>query len=218
MFARRSHKTPVRIKVARAVLTLMVLGLAGLSYLTFTQSKMDVNNSSHTANHSFNVQLGVEGRSLDFDLLAHLTLDGSQTANVAADSSGNGNDGVISGATYVSESGDGSAFSLGFEDGDSVNLGGLDVKGAGVTLAAWVKADSFTGSRFDGRIISKADGIAANRHVFMLSTARRGTTDEVVLRGRVRIGGEAVTIRANRGLMLPDVWYHTAMVLSLIHI
>ena len=118
---------------------------------------------------------------------------------------------MISGATYVSESGDDSAFSLDFEDGDSVNLGGLDVKGAGVTLAAWVKADSFTGSRFDGRIISKADGIAANRHVFMLSTARRGTTDEVVLRGRVRIGGEAVTIRANRGLMLPDVWYHTCL-------
>ena len=144
--------------------------------------------------------------------LVHLTLDDNQTASVAEDNSKNGNKGAISGATYVSESGDGSAFSLDFEDGDSVNFGGLDVNGTGVTLAAWIKADSFTGSHFDGRIISKADGIAANRHVFMLSTAKRGSSDDVVLRGRVRIDGEAVTLRAHRGLMFIDTWYHAAMV------
>ena len=157
------------------------------------------------------VDLNIQRRGMVSDLV-HLTLDDSQTVTVSEDNSRNGNDGTISGATYVSESGDGSAFSLDFEDGDSINLGGLDVNGTGITLAAWVKADSFTGSRFDGRIISKADGIAANRHVFMLSTVRRGSTDDVVLQGRVRIGGETVTIRANRGLMLPDIWYHTAMV------
>ena len=157
------------------------------------------------------VDLNVQPLGVVSDLV-HLTLDDSQAASVAEDNSINGNNGIISGATYVSVSGDGSAFSLDFEDGDSVNLGGLDVNGTGVTLAAWVRADSFTGSGLDGRIISKADGIAANRHVFMLSTVRRGSTEDVVLRGRVRLGGETVTLRANRGLMLPDIWYHTAMV------
>ena len=141
----------------------------------------------------------------------HLPMNDTQSDLVAEDHSGNGNHGAISGATYM-QIGNGSGSTLDFEDGDSVNLGGLDVKGSGITLAAWVRADSFTGSGLDGRIISKADGIAANRHVFMLSTVRRGSTEDVVLRGRVRLGGETVTLRANRGLMLPDIWYHTAMV------
>ena len=180
-------------------------------------------NDVHIAQRAFSpdeiATLASTNPGLVSDLLVHLPLDDSQTDTIAEDSSGNGNDGVISGATYVIAE-DGSASSLRFEGGGFVNLGGLDVAGTGLTLAAWVRADSFTGSGLDGRIISKADGIAANRHVFMLSTTKRGSTDEVVLRGRVRIGGEAVTVRANKGMMFPDIWYHTAMVydLSLIHI
>ena len=112
----------------------------------------------------------------------------------------------------MSESGDGSSSSLEFDGEDVVNLGGLDVNGTGVTLAAWVRADSFPGASNDPRIISKAAGVAANSHVFMLSTTRRGTTDDVVLRGRVRVNGSTTTFRANEGVMLPGVWYHTAMV------
>ena len=105
----------------------------------------------------------------------------------------------------------GSPSSLDFDPGDSVSLGGLDVNGTEVTLAAWVKADSFTGPNFDGRIISKADALAANRHVFMLATRIVNGTD-AELQGRVRIGGQTATFRARSGVMVPGVWYHTAMV------
>ena len=54
--------------------------------------------------------------------------------------------------------------------------------------------------------------MAANAHVFMLSTTARGTTDDVVLIGRVRVNGTTTTFRANEGVMLPGVWYHTALV------
>ena len=148
----------------------------------------------------------------DADLLALLSLDDDQTPTIATDSSGFGNNGVISGAAYVPNSGDGSSASLEFDGNDVVNLGALDVNGNGVTLAAWVNADSFPGANNDPRIISKAGGIAANRHVFMLSTTRKGSTGDVVLRGRVRINGSTVTFRANAGAMEPGVWYHTAMV------
>ena len=150
--------------------------------------------------------------AMDPDLLVHLPLDDAQTAGSATDISGNGNNGSISGASYVNESGDGSPSSLDFNGSGTVNLGGLDVNGSGVTLAAWVRADSFTGNNFDGRIISKASGIATDRHVFMLSTTRRGNTDDVVLLGRVRIDGDTANFRANTGLLQTGEWYHVAMV------
>ena len=155
----------------------------------------------------------VEENESATDLLAHLQFDDNQSPSIATDSGPLGNSGSISGAAYVFASGDGSASSLDFEGGDSVNLGGLDVNGTGITLAAWVKADSFTGNNLDGRIISKASGIATTRHVFALSTISRSQgSDDVVLRGRLRIGGRTVNFRASSGLMFPGVWYHAAMV------
>ena len=146
------------------------------------------------------------------DLLVRLGLDDSDTQNVATDSSGNSNDGAISGAVYTAETVDGSPGSLDFDGvDDSVDLGSLDVNGTGLTLAAWIKADSFPGNVRDPRIISKASGISANRHVFMLSTIRKGTSDETVLRARVRVNGQTATFRATNGELETDVWYHTAM-------
>ena len=99
------------------------------------------------------VELVVDGPFVDTDLLAHLTLDDDLTPAIAMDSSVFGNDGAITGATYVPESGDGSSSSLSFDGDDVVNLGGLDVNGTGVTLAAWVKADSFPGANLDLSLI-----------------------------------------------------------------
>ena len=182
-------------------------GFSGLD--TFTYFATDGQNNSAPVR----VDINVLGPDADPDLLVQLPLDDNQTPTIATDSGPIGNNGVISGASYVFESGDGSPSSLDFEGGDLVNLGGLDVNGTGVTLAAWVKADSFTGDNLDGQIITKAAGAAASRHIFTLGTTSRGTgSSDVVLRGRVRIGGETITFRANTGLMLPDVWYHTAMV------
>ena len=180
-------------------------GFSGID--TFTYFITDGQSNSN----SVQVSLEVLDSNADSDLLAHLPFDDSQSPGTAVDISGLGNDGVISGATYVFESGDGSPSSLDFDPGDSVSLGGLDVNGTEVTLAAWVKADSFTGPNFDGRIISKADALAANRHIFMLATRIVNGTD-AELQGRVRIGGQTATFRARSGAMVPGVWYHTAKV------
>ena len=160
------------------------------------------------------VTLTVENTGVDSnpDILVHLTLDDNQTSDVAFDSSINNNDGLITNATYEFDSGDGSVSSLRFDGNGSVNLGNLDATGNGLTLAAWVKADSFPGSNRDPRIISKARNATTNSHVFMLGTTRRGSSNDTVLRGRVRVRGVTRTFRANTGVLFPDVWYHVAMV------
>ena len=161
---------------------------------------------------AFSLSGGAFAQTSDPDVLTQLSFEDSDTTEVATDSSIYGANGVISGAQYITDTGDGSASSLSFDGiDDSVSLGGLDVNGSGLTLAAWIKADSFPGSARDPRIISKASGIATNTHVFMLSTVRRGTSADTVLRARVRINGETATFRASSGVLETGVWYHTAM-------
>ena len=144
------------------------------------------------------------------DFLAHLEFDDNQDSTIALDSSSNGNNGVISGATYVAESGDSSASSLDFDSNDSVDLGGLDVSGSGLTVASWFRAESFPGGARDPRIVSKASGAAANAHIFMLGTIRSGA--ETLLRARVRVGGVTRTLIADSGSLATGVWYHAALV------
>ena len=173
----------------------------------FSYYVTDGDSDSFTAT----VSLSVVDPNADSDLLAHLAFNDDQTPTIAADSSIHGNSGVILGPQYVSETSDGSARSLEFKGSDSVSLGGLDVDGTGITLAAWIKADSFPGDNRDSRIITKADGVVTNRHVFSLSTARRGNTRDTVIRGRVRIGGVTRTFRASQGNLETGTWYHVAM-------
>ena len=156
------------------------------------------------------VSIVVNGTSGNSDLLVRLEMDDDQDPDVALDTSGQGNNGAIDGAEYVAETPDGSSRSLDF-DFSSVDLGPLDVDGTGLTLAAWIKADTFPGADRDPRIISKASGVLANRHVFMLSTIRRGSSADTVLRARVRINGETATFRASNGVLETGVWYHVAM-------
>ena len=91
---------------------------------------------------------------------------------------------------------------------DSVNLGTLDVNGTGLTLAAWFNADAFPGPSNDGRLISKATGVSANDHVFMLSTVKVGSV--VRLRGRIRVGGVTTTLIASSGNLATGSWQHAA--------
>ena len=94
---------------------------------------------------------------------------------------------------------------------DGISLGTLDASGSGLTLAAWINADTFPGTSRDPRIISKATGTAARDHVFMLGTIKRGT--RTVLRARVRVGGVTTTLLAdNDSTMTTGVWYHAALV------
>ena len=146
------------------------------------------------------------------NVLVYFSFDDSDSLSTATDDSGNGNNGVITGAVYVADSADGSSFSLDFDGvDDGVSLGTLDLSGTGVTLAAWVKAETFPGAFSDPRIISKASGTSEDDHVFMLGTIKQG--NETTLRGRLRVNGVTHTLIANEGVSLVvGTWYHVAMV------
>ena len=186
------------------------VGFAGTDQFSYTIDD-GVNNPSAAATVTVEI-LPESNVAPDPDLLVHLRLNDSQTPAVASDSSANGNFGVITGATYVTDTGDGSITSLEFDGADSVDLGAVDAEGTGLTLAAWFRADSFPGGNRDPRIISKTRNISSNSHVFMLSTTRRGSSDDTVLQGRVRIRGKTTTFRSNTGILETGVWYHAAMV------
>jgi len=144
------------------------------------------------------------------DFLVQLSLnEGSGT--VAFDNSGTGNDGIlVNGPTFAANTPDGSEYAVRLDgNNDYIDLGTLDLAGNGLTLAVWFNADSFPGSARDPRLISKAMGAAANDHVFMLSTIKSGTTTR--LRGRVRVGGETITLIGASGDLATGVWQHGAL-------
>ncbi len=78
-----------------------------------------------------------------------------------------------------------------------------------MTLATWFNGDSFPGPSNDPRLVSKATGVAANDHVFMLGTIKAG--NEVRLRARVRVGGTTTTLIAGTGAISTGQWYHAAV-------
>jgi hypothetical protein len=129
----------------------------------------------------------------------------------AGDTSGNGHDGaLLNGASFEALNGDGSPYAVDFDGVDDfIDLGTVDVRGTGLTLAAWFFADSFTGSYNDGRLISKATGIQDDEHVFMLSTIRARSA--VRLRGRVRVGGQTTSLIASTGNIREGEWNHAAL-------
>jgi len=122
-----------------------------------------------------------------------------------ADSSGKGRTGTIQGATWVDGGWNGLGWCLDFDGNDDrVELGAIDVQGAGITLAAWVDPDSFNIN--DGRVISKASEWGENDHWWMLSTINKS-----FLRFRLKTQGQATTtlIASQGGLNLGE-WQHAA--------
>ena len=144
------------------------------------------------------------------DTLVALPLD-EGGGTVANDASGSSNDGtLVNGAAFEANTGDGSASSVRFDGVDDfIDLGTIDVNGTGLTLAAWFNADSFPGTFSEPNLISKATSVAANDHVFMLSTFEVGPA--VRLRGRVRVGGTATTLIASSGDLSIGAWRHAAL-------
>jgi hypothetical protein len=139
-----------------------------------------------------------------------LPLDDANGTTVT-DASGNGHDGaLLNGASFEALNGDGSPYAVDFDGvDDMIDLGSVDVRGTGLTLAAWFFADSFSGSAADGRLISKATGIQDDEHVFMLSTIRARSA--VRLRGRVRVGGSTTALIASTGNVDEGEWNHAAL-------
>ena len=156
------------------------------------------------------VALSVVQSSVAADLPLHLALE-EGSGNIANDSSGMSNVGILVGSpVYTQDTADGSSFSLQFDRvNDRIDLGSLDATGSQLTLAAWIKADTFPGRSKDPHIISKSAGNALSDSIFVLGTVAAGSG--VRLRVRLRAGGETVTLRADPGNdLLADQWYHTA--------
>ncbi len=170
-------------------------------HFEFTVS--DGGAASHPATGSFAIIVNDPAA-----LLVDLPLDeGSGT--LAADVSGNGNDGtLVGGPVFEPDTPDGSGSAVHLDGlDDSIELPPLDAGGTGLTLALWFKADSFQTT--DARLISKASGTAANDHLFMLGTVR--SSGSIRLRARVRVGGTTTTLVAPGGVLSTGEWHHAAL-------
>ncbi len=152
-----------------------------------------------TQSFSVTVESAVSG------LVGHWKFDDDDGNNQADDSSGNGNHGTIQGATFLN----GTALDFDGVD-DHVDLGRLDVNGTGLTIAAWINADSFVGAIRDGRIVSKATGEQAQDHYWMLST--NAVAAETRLRFRLKTAGYTDTLIASSGNLSTGQQYHVAAV------
>lgn len=137
-------------------------------------------------------------------LLAHYPFDEGGGA-LAQDISGNNYHGTLTGPTWTEGRRGGGLQFDGLDD--RVELGNLDVTGSAITIMAWIRIESFTGSSSDGRIISKADGVQDDDHYWMLSTINSGTTQ---LRFRLKTEGTTTTLIG--GDVSVGAWYHAAAV------
>ncbi len=128
------------------------------------------------------------------------------SSDLATDQTGNGHDGEIQGAAWVEGGWNGLGWCLDFDGNDDrIEIGAVDVEGAGITLAAWVQPDSFNIN--DGRIISKASEWGENDHWWMMSTINQS-----FLRFRLKTAGQnTTTLIASQGELLLGEWQHAAV-------
>ncbi len=145
-------------------------------------------------------------------LVGHWQFDeGSGT--IAADSSGKGRDGIVSGADWTSPGWDGTGYCLDFDGqgGDRVSLGTFNVTGKAISIACWFKADNLDTPDNDPRMISKAIGGSNEEHLFMVSSSRQSGVK--VLRFRLKTDGTTGEIKADTttGTIEIDVWIHVAV-------
>jgi hypothetical protein len=85
---------------------------------------------------------------------------------------------------------------------DYVDLNKMDLSGNKMTILCWFKADAFNID--DLRFISKASGITADSHYWMLGTVRSGS--DMLLRMRLRTGTSTATLNATTGTLEAGAW------------
>jgi len=130
--------------------------------------------------------------------------EGSGT--VANDASGNGHHGTLVGGPQWVGGKIGGALNFDGQD-DLVEIGAFDVVGPGITLAGWIRPDTFNIN--DGRVITKAVEWGENDHWWMLSTIASG--GEVRLRFRLKTEGQnTTTLIASSGALVEEQWQHAA--------
>jgi hypothetical protein len=143
--------------------------------------------------------------TVEADLVGLWRLD-EISGTIAHDSSGYGHDGTLIGDPKWVPGKIGGALDFDGED-DLVELGAFDVVGPGITLAGWIRPDSFAIN--DGRVITKANEWGENDHWWMLSTISSG--GETRLRFRLKTEGQSTTtLIASSGALVTDEWQHAA--------
>ncbi len=141
--------------------------------------------------------------SVDPSLLGHWAFDDGTGAN----STGNGNNGVVKGPVLAA--GQVRVGALDFDGTDDhVDAGFIDVPGSAVTLAALINSDDLSNCiASDCRIASKASGTGTQDHYLMLSTINsRG----LKLRFRVKAVGSTETLISTSGSIVNGQWIHVA--------
>ena len=131
---------------------------------------------------------------------------GESSGTTAVDAAGS-NDGTYNNVTLGSAGAVSGDTSADFNGSNSyVNLGNLEVAGSGITMAAWINADTFGGG--DGRIFAKSDGTANADHTWMLSIIDVGA--DVYLRLRISAGSHTEVLISSDYALNTGQWYHVA--------
>ncbi|MBD5781196.1 DUF1349 domain-containing protein [Pelagicoccus sp. NFK12] len=91
-------------------------------------------------------------------------------------------------------------------DGESVDLGSLDIFGSQMTIAAWIRPDDLNAP--GDRIISKATGEQEDKHFWMLSTHR--TNQGTKLRARLKTSSGGTETLVGSTNLLQGEWIHVA--------
>src|SRR3989338_2173060 len=119
----------------------------------------------------FSFALTAHAQDITSGLIGHWKFD-ETSGTSASDSSGNNNTGTLTNSPTWTTGKINSALSFDGTD-DYVNIGNMNVSGSGITIAAWVKADSFS-SAIDTRFISKANSTSEQGHYWMLGQTNSG--------------------------------------------
>lgn len=129
--------------------------------------------------------------------------------DVILDSSSGALNGTLAGASWTTDTPDGSLWALDFDGvDDQVDMGSFDLGGTELTVTLWMRADDF--AQMDGRFLSKASGVQDEDHYWMVSTIEQG--GESRLRFRLKTDGATTTLIASSGALALGVWTHVSAV------
>lgn len=148
----------------------------------------------------------------DDGLVGHWRLD-ETIGTTAADSSISANDGTYSNGPVLGVDGayPGEVATAAEFDGsnDYVDLGNIDVSGSELTIAAWIKADSFTGSA--NRILGKANGSGLSNNYWSLTAYASGGSNYLGILLKTDSGGTRF-LPSNSEALETGEWIHVAAV------
>lgn len=183
---------------------------AGTTYHYRARSVDAAGNASVGGDHTFTTLAGAQtpppSTPPPSGLRAQWLLD-EGAGTTAADATGNGNVAtLVNGPVWTSGV---RGYALAFDgSNDYIAIPPLDITGAAMTIAGWVRFSSFP-ANVDQRIVSKANGSAESSHWWMLGQINSGGQR---LRFRLKTGSTTTTLVASSGNLAANTWYHVAAV------